>query len=107
VIAEREVDMVDKKSDTAKVAILPGVELTPEAQAILNKQLNRRIVWSYKATRATLIVLSLSPLLISAFFAYGAAVGGVNNLGHLALAAALVCIPAIASFGLFKLASRF
>jgi hypothetical protein len=106
VIAARELDMVDKKSDTAKVAILPGVELTPEAQAILNKQLNRRIVWSYKVTRSILIGLSLSPLLISAFFVRLSISTGFRDV-DLVRISLLTIVPAAAAMGLFSLARRY
>jgi len=61
--------MVDKKSDTAKVAILPGVELTAEAQEILNKQLNLRIVWGYRLGKVLAIVLGLATIFGSIVFA--------------------------------------
>lgn len=61
--------MVDKKSDIAKVAILPGVELTPEAQAILNKQLNMRIVWGYRVRKVTAIALGVATMIGAVVFA--------------------------------------
>lgn len=99
--------MVDKKSDIAKVAILPGVEMTPEAQAILNKQLNRRIVWSYKATKAALHILALLPALIALYFVFGFVSAGIDSPTGLLAAAALIVLPLAACWILWRLASRY
>ncbi len=98
--------MVDKKSEPATVAVLPGVELTPEAQKILKKQLNRRIIWSYKATRFALIVLSLSPLLISAFFGWLSLSDGFRDVDVLKVLL-LTIAPAVAAIWLFSMARRY
>ncbi|MBP2159050.1 MULTISPECIES: hypothetical protein [Asticcacaulis] len=106
VIAAREVDMVEKKSEPATVAILPGVELTPEAQDVLNKQLSRKIVWSYKATRGVLIGLSLSPLLISVFFAWLSLSAGLRDVDVIKTLL-LIIVPAGAAMWLFSMARRY
>ncbi len=61
--------MVDKKTDTAKLAILPGVELTPEAQKVLSRQLNFRIVWGHRVGKAVAIALGLGVLVAAIAFA--------------------------------------
>ncbi len=99
--------MVDKTSDTAKVAILPGVELTPEAQKILNKQLNRKIVWSYNASKVVLQMVALLPALAALYFGWGFLSVGINSISGLGTAACLVGLPLLASFGLWRLASGY
>lgn len=70
-------------------ALLAGaIELTPEARAILTKQVNRKIVWGYKFAKGGLFVLCGLPLLASLFFGYGFYAAGINSI-QLALTAAL------------------
>jgi hypothetical protein len=83
-----------------------AIELTPEARSILTKQVNRRIVWGYKATKAVFQGLSLLPLIISIFFL----VVGYDLIlrswqGALVVTIA-VGLPAFVSFWLFRWASR-
>lgn len=61
--------MVDKKSEPATVAMLPGVELTPEAKKILNKQLNQQIVWRYWSGKIVAIVLGVATMIAAIIFA--------------------------------------
>ncbi len=65
-----------------------AIELTPEARAILTKQVNRKIVWGYKFAKGGLFVLCGLPLLASMFFGYGFYAAGINSI-QLALTAAL------------------
>ena len=83
-----------------------AIELTPEAQAILTKQVNRKIVWGYKATKAVFQGLSLLPLTISIFFlAVGYELALRSWQGTLVVALA-TGLPALLSFWLFRLASK-
>ncbi len=97
------------QADPAKSsgALLAGaIELTPEARAILTKQVNRRIVWGYKVTKAVFQGLSLLPLIVSIFFL---SVGYDMILrswqGALVVTVA-VGLPAFVSFWLFRWASK-
>ncbi len=82
------------------------IELTPEARAILTKQVNRRIVWGYKIAKAVFQGLSLFPLIISVFFlAVGYELALLSWQGTLVVTTA-IGLPALLSFWLFRLASR-
>ena len=83
-----------------------AIELTPEARAILTKQVNRKIVWGYKITKVVFYGLCGLPLLASAFFGYGVARGGVENLPQALLATALVGGPAVVSWFLTRLVAK-
>ena len=84
-----------------------AIELTPEARAILTKQVNRRIVWGYKATKAVFYGLCCLPLLISAFFGYGFYNAGVDSIPAALLALVFVGGPIGISWLLSRLVSKF
>lgn len=97
------------QADPAKSSgpLLAGaIELTPEARAILTKQINRKIVWGYKVTKFVFYGLCGLPLLASAFFGYGVARGGVDNLSQGLLAIALVGGPAVVTWLLTRLVAK-
>lgn len=98
--------MTDNQTDTSKVEILPGVQLTPEAQAVLNKQLNRRIVWGYRASKILLVALALSPLFATVFFGWVAASEGFAGVDWPRLLM-FTCGPAIVAAFLFFMARRY
>lgn len=62
--------MVDKKSEPATVALLPGVELTPEAQKILSKQLNLKIVLGYWVGKTLSVLLGVAVIIATIIFAF-------------------------------------
>ncbi|WP_155914708.1 hypothetical protein [Asticcacaulis sp. AC460] len=84
-----------------------AIELTPEARAILTKQVNRKIVWGYKFAKAGLFVLCGLPLLASLFFGYGIATTGIDNVGQGMLAIGLVGGPAALAWFLSRLVARY
>jgi hypothetical protein len=99
--------VTDNQTETGKVEILPGVQLTAEAQAILTKQLNRRIVWGYKATKFFLLAFSLAPLLVSALFTFVAVRSGIPSFRSIAVAFVLIGGPIAVSAWLFSRARRY
>lgn len=99
--------MGNKSSKTSGTEVLPGVVLTPEAQAILNRQLNRKIVWSYKGTRFMLLTLALLPLSISGlviFSAWNVAMASVQGFVVVSIGTIL---PALAARVLFAWARKY
>ena len=93
--------------DKSSGPLLAGaIELTPEARAILTKQVNRRIVWGYKVTKAVFQGLSLLPLIVSIFFlSVGYDLILRSWQGALVVTVA-VGLPAFVSFWLFRWASK-
>lgn len=83
-----------------------AIELTPEARAILTKQVNRKIVWGYKATKAVFQTLACAPLLISGFFLYVAITSGRPTIGSAFAAILFIALPAFVSMLLVRLANK-
>ncbi len=93
-----------KKTDEHLLA--GAIPLKPEAQAILTRQVNRRIIVGYKVTKLVFQCLACSPLLISAYFVYVAIIAGPFTLASLIPAALFIGLPALVAFGLFHLARK-
>ena len=97
------------QADPAKSSgtLLAGaIELTPEARAILTKQVNRRIVWGNKVTKAVFQGLSLLPLIVSIFFLSGVHVLLLRSWQGALVVTVAVGLPAFVSFWLFRWASK-
>lgn len=92
---------------TSSHLLAGAIELTPEARAILTKQVNRRIVWGYKVTKAVFYCLCCLPLLISAFFGYGFYNAGVDSIPAALLALVFVGGPMGISWFLSRLVAKF
>ena len=93
-----------KKTDQRLLA--GAVPLTPEAQAILTRQVNRKILWGYKFVKSVFYCLSSLPILLSALFAYGFVAAGIDSPGAALLAFVFVAVPALATALLFRLVSK-
>ena len=83
-----------------------AIELTPEARAILTKQVNRKIVWGYKVTKAVFRGLSLIPLLASVFLLVVCYDLALKSATGFFVVTAIVVLPALFSAFLFRLASK-
>jgi hypothetical protein len=83
-----------------------AIELTPEARAILTKQVNRRIVWGHKFAKGGLFVLCSLPLLVSVFFGYGFVAAGINSVPVALVAALLVGGPIVLTWFFGRLVSK-
>ncbi|WP_040308405.1 hypothetical protein [Asticcacaulis biprosthecium] len=91
---------------TSSHLLAGAIELTPEARAILTKQVNRRIVWGYKVTKAVFQALACTPLLISAFFLYVGITAGRLTIGSVFAAFLFIALPAVLSMFFLRLANK-
>lgn len=103
-------NLENANSDPSKSGphLLAGaIELTPEARAILTKQVNRKIVWGHKVTKAVFYSLCGLPLFASLFFGYGFYNAGIDSLPVAGLAMIFVGGPIAISWLLTRLVAKF
>jgi len=104
--------VTDQDSDSNKpqltgFALPAGVELTPEAQRLLGRQLSFQIVAGYWVSKILYAFFGCLFLAASGFMVFIAFKVGVDSLWAILVAFCVIGIPAACALGLFRLAIRY
>jgi len=94
--------MTDNQTDAAKVEILPGVQLTPKAQRLLNRQLSRQIIWKYWSGKVVACALGILTMIGSVIFAFMVGMSAFN-LPNLLVEGLFFGVPFLIGAGLLYL----